>query len=86
LCACKEHYSGARQQNIANCSSPFWGNPISWHCVGDILSEEKKWENETCKNVKMLKGAKLKRPGGCVRLMGCVNGKNGRATDKVIKQ
>jgi hypothetical protein len=34
--------------------SPFYGlNPsISRRCVGDILSESKKWENETCESVK----------------------------------
>jgi hypothetical protein len=39
---------------------PIYGvNPsINLRCVGDIPSETKKWENETCERVKWLKGAK----------------------------
>jgi hypothetical protein len=41
--------------------SPFYGanSSISWHCVGYIISEKNKSENETCESVKWLKGAKL---------------------------
>jgi hypothetical protein len=38
--ACKEEYPGASQQNISNYFSLLWGKPISWRCVGDILSEK----------------------------------------------
>jgi hypothetical protein len=30
------------------------GKPISWCCAGDILSEKRKWENETCESLKCL--------------------------------
>jgi hypothetical protein len=37
--ACKE-YSGANQQNIADCFSLLWGKPTSQHCARDILSKK----------------------------------------------
>jgi hypothetical protein len=41
MCAHKEQYLGAGQQNIARYLSFLWGKSISWHCVGDILSRQK---------------------------------------------
>jgi hypothetical protein len=61
LCAYKEQYPDASQQNIANYFFLYGVNlSISRRCVSDILSEKRKWENETCESVKWLKGAKLK--------------------------
>jgi hypothetical protein len=45
LCAYKEHYPSASQQNSANYFRLLWGKPFSWCCVGHILSiqEIKEW-------------------------------------------
>jgi hypothetical protein len=61
VCTCKEQYPGASQKNMPTIS-PFYGvNPsISQCCVGDVLGEKNKWDNETCESVLWLKGAKLK--------------------------
>jgi hypothetical protein len=79
MCAYKEKYPVATQQNVANSLSRLLGNPISRRCVRDILRETKKWHNETCENVRWLKGAELKD----LIWMGQVDAKNGTATDEV---
>jgi hypothetical protein len=64
----------------------YWVNPsISWLCVEDIFSYKKKWEKETCENVKWLKGAKIKTLRICY-LDRMVNVKNETATNKVTKK
>jgi hypothetical protein len=42
MCAYKEQYSRVSQQNIFNNFFFLFGKHISWCCVGDILSEERK--------------------------------------------
>jgi hypothetical protein len=64
-----------------------WVKPISWRCVGDILSEKKKWENETCECLKWLKNAKLENPEDALVIWpGQVKRKNDTATVEVIKE
>jgi hypothetical protein len=50
VCAYKEQYPGASQQNILNYF--FYGvkPSINRRHVGYILSEKKKWENKSCEN------------------------------------
>jgi hypothetical protein len=87
VCAYKEQNPSASQQNIADYFSQLWGKPISRRCVGDILSEKEKWENERCESVKRLKGAKHEDlEDALIIWIGQVNARNGTATDGVIKQ
>ncbi|XP_021916826.1 tigger transposable element-derived protein 6-like [Zootermopsis nevadensis] len=87
ICAYKERYPCASQQNIANHFSRLWGKPLSRRCVGDILSEREKWENERCENMKRLKGAKHEDlEDALIIWIGQVNARNGTTTDGVIKE
>jgi hypothetical protein len=56
VCTCKEQYPGASQQNIDKYFSLVWSKPISQHCGEHILTEEKKWENETCRGFDIVEG------------------------------
>jgi hypothetical protein len=47
VCAYKEQYPGASQQNIANSVSLLWGKPTSWCCVVDILRNKKQFKFAT---------------------------------------
>jgi hypothetical protein len=69
MCICKEYYSAASQQNIAN---SFWGKPISQHCVRDFLRGKRDGRMK-CEHVRYLKGAKLYVDDALVILMGQVN-------------
>jgi hypothetical protein len=59
VCAGKEQCPGSSQQNIVSYFSLLWGKPISRRCVGDILSEKNKRDNETRGSLKWLNDAKL---------------------------
>lgn len=69
LCTCKKEYPGANQQSIAIYFSLLSAKPIGQWCVGNIISEKRKWENEVREHFKWLTGAKLGRPWECVSYM-----------------
>jgi hypothetical protein len=41
VCACKEQYPDASQQNIINYFSILWGKPTSQNCAGDTRINKK---------------------------------------------
>jgi hypothetical protein len=45
VCAYKEQYLGANQQNIANYFSLSWGKTISRRCDADIVSKKKSFHS-----------------------------------------
>lgn len=87
VCAYKEQYPGASQQNIANYFSVLWDKPISRRCVGDILSEKERWKNERRKSVKRLKGAKHQDvESTLIDWIGKMNAESRTVNDKIIKK
>jgi hypothetical protein len=92
VCAYREQYPGAGQQNIANylqlsqCGTEL---SISQCCVGDVLNErggggpEKEMEHPDLGSVKFLKDAKLEGLEDVLVIwIGQVNEKNRTATDR----
>jgi hypothetical protein len=84
MCCWKNRLAHA-QSNDADC--PFYGvnASISRCYVGDIISEEKEWENETCQNAKWLKGEKFQEDA-VVIWIGVMNERNRTTTDEYIKK
>jgi hypothetical protein len=44
VCAYKEQYPSASQQNIAHCFSLLWGIPTTHRCVGDMSEKENSFD------------------------------------------
>jgi len=43
-CACIKKFAVVCQQNIASHLFLLWVIPISWHCRGNTLGEERSWK------------------------------------------
>ena len=49
---CRDQVPVASKQNTANHFSLFWGQPISWGCNGDTISEKIKWRDLVSANIR----------------------------------
>ena len=89
VCAYRNQFPVASQQNTANHVALLWDKPISLYIIciiDDTMSANNKWENLASANIKKVKGAKHEKLEEALTIWIRLHAKNGTAADKVIKK